>query len=100
MNIDLVDWDQTDFMGLRYTCGGAITNTCFPTIRSTAIKRGAVVSDALQDLIHEVERLSDPNGIDGYNTERLHSDQVSEFKSQLKLACKTKRIEQTNGEPA
>ena len=85
INIDFIDWGQTDFIGLRYKCGGAITNTCFPTTRSTAIKRGPVVSDALQDMIHEVERLSDSNCIDGYIIERLHSDQGSEFKSKLKL---------------
>ena len=99
MNIDLISWGQTDFMGLRYTCGGAIANTCFPTTRSTATKRGPVVSDALQDMIHEVEHLSGPNGINGHNIERLHSDQGTEFKSQMKLVCKTKRIDQTNGEP-
>ena len=98
MNIDLIDWGKADFMGLRYTCGGAITNTSFPVTRSTATKRGPVVSDAL-DMIHEVERLSDPNNVDGYNIERLHSDQGSEFKSQLKLTCKASRVEQTNGEP-
>ena len=75
MNIDLIDWGKADFMGLRYTRGGAITDTCFPVTRSTATKRG-------------------------YNIERLHSDQGSEFKSQLKLTCKANRVEQTNGDPA
>ena len=99
MNIDLIDWGQPDFMGLRYTSGGAMTGTCFPVTRCTANKRGPTISDAVCDMIHEVERLSDPNNVDGYNVERLHSDQGSEFKSQLKLSCKANRVEQTLGEP-
>ena len=99
MNIDLIDWGQPDFMGLRYTSGGAMAGTCFPVTRCTANKRGPTISDAVQEMIHEVERLSDPNNIDGYNVERLHSDQGSEFKSQLKLSCKVNRVEQTLGEP-
>ena len=51
MNIDLIDWGKADFMGLRYTCGGAITNTCFAVTRTTATKRGPVVAYALQDMI-------------------------------------------------
>ena len=99
MNIDLIDWGQPDFMGLRYTSGGVMTGTCFPVTRCTANKRGPTISDAVCEMIHEVERLSDPNNVDGYNVERLHSDQGSEFKSQLKLSCKVNRVEQTLGEP-
>ena len=49
------------------------------------------------DAIHETERLIDSTG--ECSLDRLHSDQGSEFKSQLKLQLKRLRIEQTTGEP-
>ena len=96
-NVDLIDWGSCDAMGMRYTATVVCAETHHPTVRCTRTKKGPIVSDAVLDAIHEIERLTDSTG--EWSLDRLHSDQGSEFKSQLKLQLKRLRIEQTTGEP-
>ena len=96
-NVDLIDWGSCDVMGMRYTATVVCAETHHPTVRCTRTKKGPIVADAVLDAIHEIERLTDSTG--EWSLDRLHSDQGSEFKSQLKLQLKRLRIEQTTGEP-
>ena len=71
---------------MRYTATVVCAETHHPTVRCTRTKKGPIVSDAVLDAIHEIERLTDSTG--EWSLDRLHSDHGSEFKSQLKMQLK------------
>ena len=100
LNVDLIDWGVPDNNGHRYTTTAAVVDSCFPAVRNSATKTGATISNEVEDIIAEINQLSDPAGVDSWHIERLMVDQGSEFKGQLKLYCKDKHIQRTTGEEA